>query len=241
MLLQAALNGARPAGAHPLLPVTREALAAAAAESVAAGAGAIHAHSRGSDGGESLAAADIDRLVLAIRQALPSTPLGVSTGAWIAGSGAERQDLVAGWSELPDFASVNFDEPGAASLARLLLRRGIGVEAGLSDEHATCHLAESGLADECLRVLLEPQAQDLSVALGIADRIEAVLESSGIRCPRLLHGTEATAWLLLDEAARRGYDARIGLEDILRLPDGTPADGNRALVVEARRRLEARA
>jgi len=238
MLLTAALNGARPAGAHRFLPLTPEALAAAAVESVAAGADAIHAHPRGPEGRESLAAADVGRLMLTMRLALTGTPLGVSTGAWIAGSGTEREDLVAGWNELPDFASVNFDEGGAASLARLLLRRGIGVEAGLSDECAARRLAESGLADECLRVLLEPQSQDLGVSLGMVDRIEAALGSSGIRCPRLLHGTDATAWPLLDEAVRRGYDARIGLEDTLGLPDGTPADGNGALVREARRRLQ---
>ena len=130
MLLQAALNGARPAGAHPFLPPTPEEQAAAAMESVAAGADAIHAHARGSDGRESLAAAEIARLMQAMRRALPGIPLGVSTGAWIAGSGTERQDLVAGWSELPDFASVNFDEVGAASLARRLLRRGIGGRPG---------------------------------------------------------------------------------------------------------------
>src|SRR4051794_9893300 len=212
-MLKAALNGARPAGAHRFLPLTPEALAAAAVDSVAAGADAIHAHARGPDGRESLAPDDIGRLMLAMRLALPGTPVGVSTGAWIAASGAARQDLVADWNELPVFASVNFDEAGAASLARLLLRRGIGVEAGLSDERAARRLADSGLADQCLRVLLEPQSQDLAVALGMVDRIEAVLDSSGIRCPRLLHGTDATAWPLLDQAARRGYDARIGLED----------------------------
>jgi uncharacterized protein (DUF849 family) len=217
MLLQVALNGARAAGAHRSLPLTPEEQAAAAVESVAAGADAVHAHARGSDGQESLSAADIAHLMQAMRRALPGTPLGVSTGGWIAGSGTERQDLVAGWSELPDFASVNFDEVGAASLARQLLRRGIGLEAGLSDERATRHFADSGLAGECPRVLLELQSQDLSMALGIVDRIAAAL---------------------LDEAARRGYDARIGLEDTLRLPDGTPADGNGALVVEARRRLQ---
>jgi uncharacterized protein (DUF849 family) len=238
MLLKAALNGARPAGSHRLLPLTAEALAAAAVESVAAGADAIHAHPRGSDGRESLAAADLDRLVLAMRLALPGTPLGVSTGAWIAGSGAERQDLVAGWNELPNFSSVNFDEAGAAALARRLLRQGIGLEAGLIDQRAARRLADSGLADECLRVLLEPQSQDLGAALDIVDRIEAVLDRSRIRCPRLLHGTDATAWPLLDEAVRRGYDARIGLEDTFGLPDGTPADGNGALVAEARRRLQ---
>jgi uncharacterized protein (DUF849 family) len=238
MLLQAVLNGARPAGAHRALPLTPEEQAAAAVASVVAGADAIHAHGRGSDRKESLAAADIGRLMLAIRLALPGTPVGVSTGEWIVGSGPQRQDLVAGWTELPDFASVNFDEAGAASLARLLLRRGIGVEAGLSDERATRCLADSGVAPDCLRVLLEPQPQDLSVALGMLDRIEAALDGSGIRCPRLLHGTEATAWPLLDEAARRGYHARIGLEDTLTLPDGTVAGGNGALVLEARKRLD---
>jgi uncharacterized protein (DUF849 family) len=238
MLLKVALNGTRPPGAHRSLPLTPEDQAAAAAESVAAGADAIHAHARGSDGKESLAAADISGLVRAIRLALPGTPLGVSTGAWIAGSGAGRERLVAGWSDLPDFASVNFDEVGAASLARLLLRRGVGVEAGLSDERATQCFVDTRLAGECLRVLLEPQPQGLSVALGIVDRIDAALDGAGVRCPRLLHGTEATAWLLLDEAARRGYDARIGLEDTLTLPDGTQAPGNGALVAEARRRLE---
>src|SRR5438046_1463546 len=82
-------------------------------------------------------------------------------------------------------------------------------EARLSDERAARRLNDSGLADQCLRVLLEPQSQDLAMALGMVDRIEAVLDSSGIGCPRLLHGTDATAWPLLDQAARRGYDARI--------------------------------
>ena len=79
-----------------------------------------------------------------------------------------------------------------------------------------------GLAGECLRVLLEPQPEELSLALGIVDRLEAELDRSGVRCPRLLHGTAATAWPLLDEAARLGYDARIGLEDTLMLPNSRP-------------------
>ena len=50
MLLQVALNGARPPGAHPSLPLTPEEQAVSAMESVAAGADAIRAHVRGSDG-----------------------------------------------------------------------------------------------------------------------------------------------------------------------------------------------
>jgi uncharacterized protein (DUF849 family) len=51
---------------------------------------------------------------------------------------------------------------------------------------------------------------------------------------RLLHGVDATAWPLLQEAARRGYDARIGLEDTLRLPGGELAGDNLELVRAAR-------
>jgi uncharacterized protein (DUF849 family) len=237
MLLQAAINGARAPGTHPSLPLTLARQVTEAAESVAAGAGAIHVHACDPDGKESLAADDIGRLVRAIRLALPETPLGVSTGAWIMGSGAQREHAVAAWTELPDFASVNFDEAGAVALVRLLRGRGIGVEAGLSDDRAAQRFVESGLAGLCIRVLLEPPQQELRAALRMVERIEAVLEHSAVRCPRLLHGTEATAWPLLDEAARRGYDARIGLEDTLSLPDGTIPTGNGALLIEARRRL----
>ena len=48
--------------------------------------------------------------------------------------------------------------------------------------------------------------------------------------PRLLHGYERTVWAMLDEAAGRGYDVRIGLEDTLERPDGGRAEGNEELV-----------
>ncbi len=38
---------------------------------------------------------------------------------------------------LPDFASVNFNEPGSVALAEPLMDRGVGVEAGLFDAEAT--------------------------------------------------------------------------------------------------------
>jgi uncharacterized protein (DUF849 family) len=55
--------------------------------------------------------------------------------------------------------------------------------------------------------------------------------------PRLLHGSNATAWGVIDEAARRRYDTRAGLEDVLTLPDGSLAADNAAIVAEARLRV----
>jgi uncharacterized protein (DUF849 family) len=55
----------------------------------------------------------------------------------------------------------------------------------------------------------------------------------------LLHGEGATAWPALRHAARRRLSTRIGLEDVLELPDGSPAPDNAALVRAARGIIEA--
>ena len=157
MLIQAALNGARTRTEHPALPLTPGELAKASAESIAAGAGAIHFHVRSPDGRESLSAEDVAKALAAVRSAVPGTPVGVSTGAWILPDTKMRHETVARWRVLPDFASVNFTEEGAAALAELLLSRGIGIEAALSSVRAAELFVSSGLAANCLRVLLEPQ------------------------------------------------------------------------------------
>jgi uncharacterized protein (DUF849 family) len=55
--------------------------------------------------------------------------------------------------------------------------------------------------------------------------------------PGVLHGTDATAWPMIDLASARGYGTRVGLEDTLVLPDGTTAGGNAELVGAAAVRL----
>ena len=52
--------------------------------------------------------------------------------------------------------------------------------------------------------------------------------------PRLQHGEDDNAWSALEDAVRRGVDTRIGLEDVLVLPDGSWAHDNAALVAAAR-------
>jgi uncharacterized protein (DUF849 family) len=235
-LLKAAINGARTRAEHPALPITPEEQALAAAGAVAAGAGAIHLHVRDADGHESLAATDVARVLAAVRAQTPGVPVGISTGAWIGDSNA-RLGVVAGWTVLPDFAAVNFDEAGAAVLAELLRSRGVGVEAGLPHADAAAQLVESGLAVRCLRVMPEPPEQDAAAALRSVAQVEARLDRAGVKLPRLLHGTGETVWRLIDEAAARGYDVRVGLEDTLTLPDGAPARDNAELVRAALGRL----
>ena len=231
MLLKAAINGRRAPSEHPAIPITPGQLADEAAMAVAAGAGAIHVHPRDSNGQESLAADDIAATLKAIRAACPTTPIGVSTGAWIVPEIARRLTFINEWKVLPDFEGVNFHEPGAVQTCRLLLKKGVGFEAGIWNTEAAHLFQRSGLSSQCLRILIEP-AQESGDTKSRLDEIEAVLQ--GLAGRRLLHGFGAPTWEFIVLASRRGYDTRIGFEDTLALPDGTQAENNSELVAAAR-------
>jgi uncharacterized protein (DUF849 family) len=228
MLVIAALNGGRSASEHSAIPVTPVQLGVAAAEAVSAGAGAVHFHVRGADHRESLAASDVARAVAELRT--HGVPFGISTGAWIIADPVRRLAAIGEWTALPDFASVNFDEEGAAELASTLLARGIAIEAGLANRFAAAQLVGSGLADRCLRIMFEPREQTVTGAMTSVADAESVLDAAGVRAPRLLHGVDATAWPLVQVAHARGYATRIGFEDTLTLPGGSLAGGNGELV-----------
>ncbi len=134
-------------------------------------------------------AEDVARIVTALRGAIPTTPFGVSTHFSIAGDAAQRHVQVAEWSVPPDFASVNFNEPGSVELAELLMDKGVGVEGGLFDAGATSTCVDSGLAPRCLRLMMEPRGGDLEAAVRSADEMESVLDDAGVDRPRLLHGS----------------------------------------------------
>ncbi|KPV49338.1 hypothetical protein SE17_33225, partial [Kouleothrix aurantiaca] len=140
---------------------------------------------------------------------------------------------------LPDFASVNFGESGTPELCAALDALGVGIEAGLDTPAAAEAYVRAGMVGRCLRVLLEPGEETTAAALATVAAIEAILEAADDTTPRLLHGGDTAAWTLIDAAAARGYDTRIGLEDVLTLPDGSAAHDNAALVAAAVGRLGA--
>jgi uncharacterized protein (DUF849 family) len=231
MLLKAAINGKRSVAEHPSIPITPIQQAHEAILAVAAGAGAIHVHPRSSSGEESLVSSDVDPVLNAVRAACPGTPVGVSTGAWIVADIKRRLELIDQWNLLPDFAGVNFHEPGAVETCKLLLKRGVGVEAGIWNAEAAHVFHRSGLASRCVRILLEP-AQEPGDAKIRLDEVDAALE--GLNGRRLLHGFGESTWEFISLAASRGYDTRIGFEDTLVLPDGSRAEDNGELVAVAR-------
>ena len=96
-------------------------------------------------------------------------------------------------------------------------------------------LVNSGLADQMTRVLVEPVDVGRKDAVAVVTAIHRVLDRHDLAAPRLQHGDGETVWILLEDAAARGIDTRIGFEDTLLLPDGTRAASNAALVRAARK------
>jgi uncharacterized protein (DUF849 family) len=230
MHIQGCLNGSRKQGEHPRLPLTPAELAEAAKLAVEAGADIFHIHVRDEQGQQSLAAEDCNNALTAMREACPGKAIGVSTAAWIEPDSVKRLRLIEGWTVLPDYASVNFSEEGVEDLCTLMLVKGVGIEAGLSSVEDAQLLVRLGIGERCLRLLIEPDEQNIDEAWAIAQQIEYTLGDAGIQTPRLLHGFERTAWPLLTIALERGYDVRIGFEDTLTLPDGQEAEDNANLV-----------
>ncbi|WP_432574929.1 3-keto-5-aminohexanoate cleavage protein [Kineococcus sp. SYSU DK005] len=247
------MNGARRPGEHPALPVTPGELAREVAAVAAAGAEAVHLHVKDAAGVDTLEAAALAEVLVAVRQVAPAVPVGVSTGAWAVPDAVRRLAAIRSWEGsalLPDFASVNWHEDGADEVAGALLELGVGVEAGIWHRAGAGAWLASVHRHRCVRVLLE-----LPNGLGEAEvqhRAEQLLHLVG-RSQRdgrsggdeaeepqvLLHGKGATAWSALRLAGRCGLATRIGLEDVLVLPDGAPAADNAALVRAAQQVLRA--
>ena len=192
----------------------------------AAGADAVHLHVKDAAGRDTLDGATLGEVLAAVRAAVPGLPLGVTTGAWTEPDPAARVAAVRGWSALPDFASVNWHEDGAEDLAEALLDRGVGVEAGIWHSRAARAWLVSPLRDRCLRVLVE--LPDRTDQLARGERLAAMVDDGSREV--LLHGEGGSAWPLLRLAAARGLATRIGLEDVLVLPDGSAAPDNASLV-----------
>jgi uncharacterized protein (DUF849 family) len=234
-ILQAALNGDHDPAVHPAVPRSPDELVRDAVACVAAGADELHVHPRDDDGRETLESAVIDPVVARVRAACEA-PVGVSTGAWIEPDLERRAALVRRWS-VPDYASVNVSEPGFRRILDALREAGVGVEAGVWSVEDVERLAAAGPQPHLVRVLVEPVEAPPEHACTIVAEIHAALDRAGVGGPRLQHGDGAAAWLLVDDASRRGLSTRIGLEDVQTLPDGSPARDNAALVAAAYGRL----
>ncbi|MEU6481803.1 3-keto-5-aminohexanoate cleavage protein [Streptomyces sp. NPDC047017] len=232
--MQVCLNGSRTASDGTAVPLTPQEVAEAAAAAVAAGATEVHVHPRTPCGQESLSPQVVAATVEAVR-ARVKVPVGVTTAEWAEPDPALRTARVREWTALPDFASVNWHEPGAEDLAAALLDLGVGVEAGLwSGTDGPARFAASPLGPRVLRVLAEVTDPDADTAEASAHALLTALGGAHGR-PVLLHGTDGSTWPVLRLAGRLGLATRVGLEDTLTLPNGERAASNAQLIGEGLR------
>ncbi|HEY6780522.1 MAG TPA: 3-keto-5-aminohexanoate cleavage protein [Thermoleophilaceae bacterium] len=228
MLIQACLNGARRRGEHPFLPLLLDELVRDARACARAGATSLHVHPRDGAGKETLDPGLVDTAAGAMR-AGAGIPVGVTTGAWIEPDPERRAALVSEWTS-PNFASLNLYEEGFEAVAWALLDTGIEIEAGIETEADVERLVASGLANRVLRVLIEVVDEDPEEAARHALELDRALDAHGVGAPRLHHGSGDATWAVIAQAGELGRDLRIGLEDVLTLPNGDLAPDNAALV-----------
>lgn len=110
----------------------------------------------------------------------------MSTALWIKPNVGRRLQQIQAWAVLPDFASVNFSEPGTAELCTHLLSCNVGIEAGIWTVQDAHLLLKLGLAKCCLRILIELREQEVGAALAMAETILHCLDERDIHLPRLL-------------------------------------------------------
>lgn len=228
-MIQVCLNGVRSAKDGAVVPLSPAALAESAAAAVAAGAAEVHVHPKSPCGSDSLSPHVVGPALEAIRAAV-SVPVGVTTGAWAEPDPARRVERVRSWTVLPDYASVNWHEDGADEVAAALLDRGVGIEAGIwSDTPAAQRFLNSPYSSRVLRILAEVIGTPTEAAEPTAHALLAELGTAHGK-PILLHSHDGGTWPVLRLARRLGLDTRIGLEDVLVLPDGERAESNAQLV-----------
>jgi len=223
--VKACLNGGRSRDEHPAVPRSPAELAADALAVREAGAFAVHVHPRDARGAQTMEARACDAAIAAIRAAAPGLPVGLSSAEAIEPDPFARAAAVSSWRERPDFVSVNLSELGWGGIVRAALHAGIGVEVGLATPADAEEFARSPFTYRVVRALVEVDG-GVEEARAIARLIPAPV-------PQLWHGVGAGTWTVVAAGAAEGADARIGLEDVLVLPDGRVAADNAQLVAAA--------
>lgn len=225
MVVKACLNGGRTRAEHPAVPLTPSELAADTLAVRDAGAFAVHVHPRDDRGGQTIAARASDAAVAAIRAAVPCLAIGLSTAEAIDPDPFARAAALGSWKQRPDFVSVNLSELGWAGIIRAALRAGIAVEAGLATPADAQEFARSPFTHQVIRALVEVD--------GGAEEARAIAQLIPDGVPQLWHGYGERTWEVISAGAAAGFDARVGLEDTLVLPDGRVATNNAELVAAA--------
>ncbi|MBZ4333536.1 3-keto-5-aminohexanoate cleavage protein [Corallococcus sp. AS-1-12] len=253
MVITAALVGAETTREQtPYLPITAEEIAEDAAKCREAGAAMVHIHVRTAEGKPSQDAALFRAAIRAIRKRTDIL-VQVSTGGAVGMDVDERcGGLTLTGADKPDMATlttgtVNFGEevfwnprPLVRDIAKRIKSIGLKPElecfdVGMIDEAR--YLAKEGLVE---------LPAHFDFVLGVPGTLQARPEVLDFMIASLPEGSSWTVagvgrqqLPFVEEAAKRGGNARVGLEDNIYLSKGVLAKGNFELVAEAAKRARA--
>lgn len=237
MLIKIALNGARSKMQNQYMPQSIVEIEKEVKLLFENGNTVFHIHCYDEYGNESLKPDDVNRLVSAVKNISSEIQIGISSGEWIEPDIEKRKSYIRAWENIPDFISVNMIEDHSMQISKLLISKGVKIEAGLNEKKAAEIFVESDLVKDCFRILIEPEPEILISALETINKIENVLDKHDIKIPRLLHGFNSVAWEILKEAKKRGYDSRIGMEDTIYAENGVMVKSNLELIEYAHKIL----
>ncbi|WNZ59075.1 3-keto-5-aminohexanoate cleavage protein [Myxococcus sp. MxC21-1] len=253
MVITAAMVGAETTREQtPHLPITAEEIAEDAARCREAGAAMVHLHVRTPDGKPSQDAELFRAAIRAIRKRT-DVLIQTSTGGAVGMTVDQRcGPLTLTGDDRPDMATlttgtVNFGEevfwnprPLVRDIARRIRAIGLRPElecfdVGMIDEAR--YLAKEGLVD---------LPAHFDFVLGVPGTLQPRPEVLDFMIASLPEGSTWTVagvgrhqLAYVDEAAKRGGNARVGLEDNIYVSKGVLAKGNWELVAEAAKRARA--
>ncbi|MFP2928063.1 3-keto-5-aminohexanoate cleavage protein [Pyxidicoccus sp. 3LG] len=250
MVITAAMVGAETTREQtPHLPITAEEIAEDAARCREAGAAMVHLHVRTADGKPSQDAELFRAAIRAIRKRT-DVLIQTSTGGAVGMTVDERcGPLTLTGADRPDMATlttgtVNFGEevfwnprPLVRDIAKRIRALGLRPElecfdVGMIDEAR--YLAKEGLVD---------LPAHFDFVLGVPGTLQPRPEVLDFMIASIPEGSTWTVagvgrhqLPFVDEAAKRGGNARVGLEDNIYVSKGVLAKGNWELVAEAAKR-----
>ncbi|MCE9673528.1 3-keto-5-aminohexanoate cleavage protein [Myxococcus stipitatus] len=253
MVITAAMVGAETTRAQtPHLPITAEEIAEDAARCREAGAAMVHLHVRTAEGKPSQDAELFRAAIRAIR-ARTDVLIQTSTGGAVGMTVDERcGPLTLTGADRPDMATlttgtVNFGEevfwnprPLVRDIAKRIRALGLRPElecfdVGMIDEAR--YLAKEGLVE---------LPAHFDFVLGVPGTLQARPEVLDFMIASLPEGSTWTVagvgrfqLPFVEEAAKRGGNARVGLEDNIYVSKGVLAKGNWELVADAAKRARA--
>ncbi|WP_424214540.1 3-keto-5-aminohexanoate cleavage protein [Streptomyces sp. BI20] len=248
-----ALNGARTGADGAAVPLSPAGLvsAAEAVLDVFAAAGAVgpgapvalEVSPRTPCGRQSLSPRVVGPVVAALRASRvvagrPGVALVVPVSVATEPDPGSRLRRFGGWEQLPDRVAVRFDEPGAAALTVAAAGLGLGVDAHIppipgrrADRRGRSALGRALVwagRVPGVRIVCEWPSTGGGAPTGPVTAARRPCPDPPV--PVTVFGRDGAAWPALRAALRSGAGARIGIGDVLTLPDGRPAPDSAALV-----------